>query len=65
MTDREQDQAEALAERERTLYERAADAARRPVGEEIDPDALRQVPDVDEDGNIVDDIVIDELVPDQ
>lgn len=61
MTDREQDQAEALAERKRTLIERAEDVARRPVGEEFDPDAIRQVPDVDEDGNVVDDDELEEL----
>lgn len=61
MTDREQDQAEALAERERTLVERAEDVVRRPVGEEFDPDAIRRVPDVDEDGNVIDDDELEEL----
>ena len=62
MTDHEQERAEALAERERTLHERAEDVARRPVGEEFDPDAIRQVPYVDEEGEVVEDVIIDELM---
>ena len=65
MTDREQDQAEALAERERTPVEDIEEIARRPVGEELDPDSVRQVPLVDEDGNIIEDDVASGLYTDQ
>ena len=65
MTDREQDQAEALAEREQGLLEHADLLARHPVGEEFDPDAIRVVPNVDEDGNLVEDDIPDELGPDE
>lgn len=60
MTDREQDQALALAEREQELREHAEMLARRPVGEEFDPDAVRVIPELDEDGNIVEPVVPDE-----
>lgn len=53
MTDREHDRAKALAEREQELREQAELLARRPAGEEFDPDAIRVIPEVDEDGNIV------------
>lgn len=62
MTDREQERAEALAERERTLQERAEDVLRRPVGEEFDPDSTRQVPHLDEDGEVVDPESLDDLI---
>lgn len=65
MTDREQDQAEALAERERTPTEGTEDIERRPVGEEFDPDALRPLPQVDEEGNIIEDDLIDDVYPDE
>lgn len=65
MTDREQDQAEALAERDQSLVQDAEILARRPVGEEIDPDAIRVVPDIDEDGNIIEDDIVDDPGPDE
>lgn len=65
MTDREQDQAEVLAERKRAPGEGVEDIERRPVGEEFDPDALHPVPQVDEDGNVVEDDLIDDAYPDQ
>lgn len=61
MTDREQDQAEALAERQRTPAEDIEEIARWPIGEEIDPDSVRQVPLADEEGNIIEDDVIDDV----
>lgn len=61
MTDREQDLAEALAEREQTLWDRTEDVERRPIGEEIDPDAFRVVPHLDEDGNIIEEDPVDPL----
>ena len=57
MTDREHDRAKALAEREQELREQAEILARHPAGEEFDPDAIRVIPDVDEDGNIVEPVV--------
>lgn len=65
MTDRDREHAEAQAERERTLKERSEDVSRRPVGEEFDPDSTRQVPYLDEDGELVDPEHIDDLTPDQ
>lgn len=65
MTDREQDLAEVLAERERMLLEDFEEVTPPPVGEEFDPDALRVVPDVDEDGNIVDEVIADDPMPDE
>jgi TFIIF-interacting CTD phosphatase-like protein len=65
MTDREQDQAEALAEREQSLLEHADLIIRRPVGEEFDPDAIRVVPHIDEDGNLIEDDILDDPIPDQ
>ncbi|HWV35064.1 MAG TPA: hypothetical protein VNZ55_05480 [Thermomicrobiales bacterium] len=53
MTDRNQERYEAQEERERTLQERAEDVRRRPPGEEFDPDSTRQVPPLDEDGEVV------------
>lgn len=65
MTDREQDQAEALAEREHGLLDDDEVLVRRPVGEEFDPDAIRVVPNIDEDGNLIEDDIVDDPVPDE
>ncbi len=62
MTDREQDQAQAREEREKTLVERSEDVIRRPVGEEIDPDSIRRAPYIDEDGELVEDEDFDEIL---
>lgn len=64
MTDRDQERHEALRERERTLEERAEDVRRRPVGEEFDPDSIRLVPHVDEDGELVEPETLDDVIRD-
>lgn len=64
MTDRDRERYEAQKERERTLQERAEDVRRRPTWEEFDPDSTRQVPYVDEDGELVDPEEIEALSSD-
>lgn len=65
MTDRDRERYEALKERERTLQERAEDVRRRPAWEEFDPDSIRQVPHLDEDGELVDPEEIEALSKDE
>lgn len=55
----------AREERERIERELAEDALRRPVGEELDPDATLPTPAVDEEGNIIEDEDLEEILKGQ
>lgn len=55
----------ARAERERIARERAEDVERHPAWEELDPDAIRRAPAVDEEGDIVEDEDIEEILKGQ
>lgn len=59
MTDREKDLAQEQPQDDATSDDFVREDARLLPGEEIDPDSLRPVPPVDEDGEIVEPIIDD------
>jgi hypothetical protein len=62
MTDREKDQALEQPQHDLTSDDFVREDVKLLPGEEIDPDSLRPVPPVDEDGEIVDAEIEEEVL---
>lgn len=57
MTDREQNLLDKELEESLSSEDYVLEDARRIPGEEVDPDSLRPVPPVDEEGEVVDPVI--------